>query len=237
MGEGDYGTVSAIANERPDIGVTVSSTPTGRRSTFYELCCFPERGYTSWHIPSQRSPLWTEDMEARARAELTQQEYEHEVLAEFGTEELGVFNKEDIDKAARQLWYTYELLNKMQERSIEGQQPPLSFVFSRENPAPQSLLRTVGVDFDKFQAGSSLIVLDYDIKVKKFIVMKRIEVPRGEYTLDNAVKKIIEVNDIYNPRWIFIDRGYGEKSFDIRNTSVISKHAALQDRYLAVIVL
>lgn len=40
--------------------------------------------------------------------------------------------------------------------------------------------------------------------------MKRIEVPRGEYTLDNAVKKIIEVNDIYNPRWIFIDRGYGE---------------------------
>ena len=92
-------------------------------------------------------------------------------------------------------------------------------------------------DFDKFQAGSSLIVLDYDIKVKKFIVMKRIEVPRGEYTLDNAVKKIIEVNDIYNPRWIFIDRGYGEKIFDIRNTSVISKHAALQDRYLAVIVL
>lgn len=67
--------------------------------------------------------------------------------------------------------------------------------------------------------------------------MKRIEVPRGEYTLDNAVKKIIEVNDIYNPRWIFIDRGYGEKSFDIRNTSVISKHAALQDRYLTVIVL
>lgn len=210
MNSGDYGTVSAIANERPDIGITVSSTPTGRREIFWRACTDSSFGYTAWHIASQRSPLWTEDMDTRARAELTQQEYEHEVLAEFGTEELGVFNKEDIDKAVRQLWYTYELLNKLQERSIEGQQPPLSFVFTRENPAPQSLLRTVGVDFDKYQAGSSIIVLDHDIKAKKFIVMKRIEIPRSEYTLDNAVKAIISVNEIYNPRWIFLDRGYGE---------------------------
>lgn len=62
----------------------------------------------------------------------------------------------------------------------------------------------------KYGAGSSIIVLDYDIKMKKFIVIKRIEVPRGEYSLDNAVNMAIEVNDIYNPRWIFIDRGYGD---------------------------
>ena len=48
------------------------------------------------------------------------------------------------------------------------------------------------------------------MKAKKFWVIKRIEVPRSEYTLDNAVNKIIEVNEIYDPRWIFIDRGYGE---------------------------
>ena len=110
----------------------------------------------------------------------------------------------------RQLFYTYESLNRLQERALEGKQKPLLFLFDRERRAPQSLIRTLGVDFDKYSAGSSLIILDYDIKMKKFIVMKRIEVPRGEYTLDNAVKKIIEVNDIYNPRWIFIDRGYGE---------------------------
>lgn len=65
-------------------------------------------------------------------------------------------------------------------------------------------------DWDKYGAGSSIVVLDYDIKMKKFIVMKRIEVPRGEYSLDNAVSKTIEVNDIYDPRWIFVDRGYGD---------------------------
>jgi len=64
--------------------------------------------------------------------------------------------------------------------------------------------------------------------MKKFIVIKRIEIPRGEYTLDNAVSKVVEVNDIYNPRWIFIDRGYGERCQISDNTSVISDYAVLQ---------
>lgn len=227
MNSGDYGTVSAIANERADIGITLSSTPTGRRDIFYKACVDRSFGYTAWHIPSQRSPLWTEDMEIRAKAEFTQQEYEHEVLAEFGTEELGVFNKDDVDFAQRQLFYTYEPLNKLQERALEGKQQPLFMIYDKKHRAPQSLIRTVGVDFDKFQAGSSIVILDYDIKMKKFIVIKRIEVPRGEYTLDNAVNKIVEVNDIYDPRWIFIDRGYGEKYQISVNTSEVSDNAVL----------
>lgn len=146
MNSGDYGTVSAIANERADIGITLSSTPTGRRDIFYRACTDESFGYTAYHIPSQRSPLWTEDMEIRARAEFTQQEYEHEVLAEFGTEEMGVFNKDALDLARRQLFYTYESLNRLQERALEGKQKPLMFLFDRERRAPQSLIRTVGID-------------------------------------------------------------------------------------------
>ena len=63
-------------------------------------------------------------------------------------------------------------------------------------------------DFDKFAASSSIIILDFDVNMKKFKVIKRIEVPRGEYTLDNAVNK---VNHIYRPSWIYVDRGYGKK--------------------------
>ena len=211
MGEGDFGTVSAIANERADIGITASSTPTGRRSTFWRMCNEPDMGYHEYHIQSQRSPLWTQTMEIRTRAELTQQEYEHEVLAEFGTEEVGVFDKDALDDARRQLFYTYEPLNILQERALEGKAKPLTFIFKKGDRAPQNLIRTVGCDFDKYQAGSSIVILDYDMKAKKFWVMKRIEVPRSEYTLDNAVNKIIEVNEIYDPRWIFLDRGYGEK--------------------------
>lgn len=67
-------------------------------------------------------------------------------------------------------------------------------------------------DFDKYQSSSSIIILDFDVIMKKFKVIKRIEVPRGEYTLDNAVNMIIEMNQIYKPSWIYVDRGYGKKN-------------------------
>lgn len=61
-----------------------------------------------------------------------------------------------------------------------------------------------------YQAGSSLLVLDFDVKRNAFKVMKRVEVPRGEYTLDNAVQWVIKLNQIYNPSWIYCDRGFGD---------------------------
>lgn len=38
MGTEDYSTVSTIAGERADIGITASSTPTGKRGIFYRMC-------------------------------------------------------------------------------------------------------------------------------------------------------------------------------------------------------
>lgn len=44
MADGDYAVVSMIANERDDIGITASSTPTGKRATFYRMCTSPDMG-------------------------------------------------------------------------------------------------------------------------------------------------------------------------------------------------
>lgn len=52
--------------------------------------------------------------------------------------------------------------------------------------------------------------MDYNVIKQKFQVIKRVEVPRGEYSYDNAVNLIVELNDIYNPSWIYVDRGSGE---------------------------
>ena len=38
LGEGDFDTVYALCMERASIGMTCSSTPTGRRSKFYDIC-------------------------------------------------------------------------------------------------------------------------------------------------------------------------------------------------------
>lgn len=54
------------------------------------------------------------------------------------------------------------------------------------------------------------MILDYDIKLGKFKVFKRVEVPRSEYSYDTAVNMIVELNDIYNPSWIYCDAGSGE---------------------------
>lgn len=212
MADGDYTTISMIANERADIGITASSTPTGKRGTFYRMCMDPAMGFTEFYHPSQDNPQYTKEMDDQNRAELTPSAYDHEILAKFGTEEAGVFPKDKVDAARQKMFYTYTKLTDSQLRNFGGQYP-LSFVYENDNDrAPQNIFRTVGVDFDKFQASSSIIVLDYDIKKKVFWVMNRIEVPRSEYSLDNAVNWIIKVNRIYNPAWIFCDRGYGKHS-------------------------
>lgn len=62
----------------------------------------------------------------------------------------------------------------------------------------------------KYGASSSIIILDFDVIRGKFKVIKRVEVPRGEYSYDNAVNKIVELNEQYNPAFIYCDRGAGE---------------------------
>lgn len=43
----------------------------------------------------------------------------------------------------------------------------------------------------------------------RFQVINRVEIPAGEFTYDLAVKKIIELDDIYRPFGIFADAGHG----------------------------
>lgn len=38
MADADFDTISALTAERSDIGMAVSSTPTGHRSRFWQLC-------------------------------------------------------------------------------------------------------------------------------------------------------------------------------------------------------
>lgn len=52
--------------------------------------------------------------------------------------------------------------------------------------------------------------MDYVPQLKKFMVLKRYEVPRAEYSYDVAVQKVIEINEIYNPSWIYCDAGAAE---------------------------
>lgn len=54
------------------------------------------------------------------------------------------------------------------------------------------------------------MILDYVPKFGRFKVIRRIEVPKAEYSFDKAVNMVIALNKIYNPTWIYADRGSGE---------------------------
>lgn len=211
MSDADFDTVTTIAAERNDIGIFMSSTPTGRRSKFFESCTNKKMGYTEHYHPSTHNPNWGPEMETEFRAQLSEQGFVHEILAEFGTQNTGVFNKDKIDLSMTHELYAYNDLDYYQVDRCErlGIQPNMH-VYPPGERAPFNMFRTMGVDWDKYQASSSILILDFDINRRKFKVIKRIEVPRGEYSYDNAVNTIVELNEQYNPSWIYCDRGSGE---------------------------
>lgn len=212
MSEYCFEVVSAIAIERDEIGITVSSTPVGKRSHFYKMCTDKSMGYSQHFHPSTHNPSWGPKMEAELRAQLTEQGYVHEVLAEFGVEEAGVFPKNKLDEAMTFENYAYNELSFEDRIAIERgeKDAPIVNIYSKENKPKQNLFRCMGVDWDKYGASSSLLILDYDVIIQKFKVICRVEVPRGEYSYDNAVNKIVELNKIFNPSYIYCDAGAGE---------------------------
>lgn len=196
MTDADYETIYAVAADQATKGVWISSTPTGRRGKFWEACMnsrlaeeHRDRVWTEFYYPSMVNPGWGPKMEADFRTQLTDQGYVHEVMAEFGEETVGVFKKEFIDRARTD--YDYVQLPK--HRAI----------------------RVIGVDWDKYGDASQMVVMEYNAEAGKFQILNRIEIPKSDFTLDNGVKKIIELNKIYHPEAIYVDRGYGEYQVEI----------------------
>ena len=89
-------------------------------------------------------------MEAEFRASLTASGYVHEVEAEFGVQDTGVFNKDDIDRAQTFYNYAYNPLDYYQEREAkESNNYPDMLLYDEYNPAPFNRFRTMGIDWDK----------------------------------------------------------------------------------------
>lgn len=146
--------VTAIAMEDPKrIGIWCSSTPTGKRDFFYDVCTNPDTGYKSYHFPSHVNPDFDEMMEGEMRATMTAQGYIHEVEAEFGEETVGVFNKSAVERAFKQYQYAYRELNAYEKVQFEKQGYKVDDIYylpkyTKRRPAPKAI-RIIGVDWDR----------------------------------------------------------------------------------------
>lgn len=148
------------------------------------------------------------------RDELSEMRYVQEVMAEFGEEELGVYQKKYIYEAIKEgerLGYRYITKWSKQDREVylkrtQGQ-----------------CIRILGVDWDKYAAATNMVCMEFDRFhqdadgriVPLFKMLFRIEIARSDFTYVNAMNKIIELNDEYKFDWIAIDRGYGEVQLEM----------------------
>ena len=143
-----YDAVTTIAAERSDIGVTMSSTPTGKRSHFYKAFTDPKMGFVEHYHPSMHNPNWCDRMEAEFRAQLTAQAYVHEIEANFGTQDKGVFPKDKLDTAILFDYYAYNELSYEQKRECDRlNRFPTMYDYNEFNKAPYNPFRTMGIKF------------------------------------------------------------------------------------------
>lgn len=184
----DMDSALAIVINHPMASVWMSSTPTGKREKFYETCYMKE--WKEFYFPSQVNPLWNEKIERLFRSQMTEAGYKHEVLAEFGEQEEGVFQNSYVQAAKSQYEYSDMAYN-----------PNWSY--------------SIGVDWNDTKNGTTIVVIGFNPTHKKFYIVDRQIVSREGWTQLAACEKIAELNRLWNPLTIYLDAGHGGTQWEV----------------------
>ena len=194
LNDGDWKAISAIiAGDKYKEGIKtlVASTPNSFHNRYWELCFDTTGMWEQIHVPITENPDFTEEDIALRRAMSSDVEWILEQLAEFLDAGQNAFKNSDIDSAMADYRYL-------------------------EEPRPAGLCkRIVGVDWDKVSAGVNIAVIESIYGTNKQKVIYREEVPKGEYGLTEGMKRVIAINEAYEPDYIYVDRGFGEQAVEL----------------------
>lgn len=192
-----YAMLQKTAEDQPDKIMIGASTPTGRRERFWEWCNSPR--FKEFWFPSYCNPFFSKEQEEEFREQYSVSGYRHEIEADWGEDSEGVYPRKFIDKAFISPTWSYE--------------PNLTSARS---------FHVIGVDWDKYGAGTNIVVLEVcannyeDERFRdKVRICYREEISKSEYTLTKAVDRIIELNKLFNPKHIYVDRGFGEVQVEL----------------------
>lgn len=176
-------------------------------------------GWTEIYSPSvvnkellKINPITEQTYLQDIKDQLSELRYDQEVMAEFGDEEMGVYQKKFIHAAVK-----------------SGAESKHRYVDINDTDAIAEILRdrtgpiVLGVDWDAVQAGTTFVCVQLDKNFKnqngiiepKFKILFRTEIARGQFTYTNAVNKIIELNDAFDFDWIAVDKGYGYTQIEL----------------------
>lgn len=192
-----YAMLQKTAEDQPDKLLIGASTPTGRRERFWEWSM--SNRFKEFWFPSYVNPFFSKEQEEEFREQYSSSAYRHEIEADWGEDSEGVYPRRFVDRAF-----------------ID---PPWNYV-----PEIQSArsFHIIGVDWDKYGAGTNIVVLEacnenYEDQrfAGKVRLAYREEIDKSEYTLTTAVDRIIELNKMFQPKHIYVDRGFGEVQVEL----------------------
>jgi hypothetical protein len=192
-----YAMLQKTSEDQPDKVLIGASTPTGRREKFWEWC--NSNRFKEFWFPSYVNPFFAKEQEDEFREQYSDIGYRHEIEADWGEDSEGVYPRKFVDFSFVSPPWKYE--------------PSVNSARS---------FYTIGVDWDKYGAGTNIVVLevcgnDYEEErfKNKIKLCYREEIQKSEYTLTKAVDRIVELNRIFNPKHIYVDRGFGEVQVEL----------------------
>lgn len=199
--DSDIDAVMAILASHKDCKLIAATTPRGWRRKFYTYVTNKNLGYKEFWFISAESPEWTEETEKYFKGSSDAATYGHEYLADFAELEDGVFKTRYIDAS-------------IEDYSIEdtGPRPSCDYI--------------MGVDWNK-KAGVHITILEKESNRLRLI--KKIIVEESEYTQTAGVNMIIDLNRTWRPKWIFIDKGYGEVQEELLRKHSIKEPGSMLD--------
>jgi replicative DNA helicase len=193
-----YAMLQKTAEDQPDKVLIGASTPTGRRERFWEWCTTNTRFKEFW-FPSYCNPFFGKDQEDEFREQYSEGGYRHEIEADWGEDAEGVYPRKFVDKAFLDPGWKY----------YPEIQSARSFF-------------TIGVDWDKYGAGTNIVVTETCNELyederfrNRTRVCYREEIPKSEFTLTKGVNRIVELNELFQPKHIYVDRGFGEVQVEL----------------------
>jgi len=173
--------LATVANF-PLARIWMSSTPTGKREKFWESSFNPM--YREFYYPSYVNPNWSQELEDYFRGEYTEEAYNHEILAIFSDQEEGVFKNKYISAAQDDFEY--------------GDYPPRA-----------DWMFTIGVDWNDYKIGTTISIVGWNPIDNQFYVVYKEIITSQQLTQLTACQRIADLNKVWNPISIYVDRGYG----------------------------
>lgn len=210
LSDGDLKAIIAILDTHAHVRFWASSTPTGKRAHFWRWCT-KTPSYKEFYYPSSVLPFWDE-IKDQIRADYIGNEdaWNHEILAIFGEQVVGVFQHVYTDAAQKE--YKYEDM-KYDPTWVYG----------------------IGVDWNS-DRGTEIAIVGYNGR-GHFQVVDGLNIPKQNWTQLAGIEAVIAMNAKWLPRFIYVDEGYGSTNlellrkygYDMINSNLLDPACKLKD--------